>query len=338
MQAENAPADTGTAVCSQRTVPPASLHRLRRLRLSVTDRCNYRCLYCMPKQGVPSLACADLLPLEEMARHVAWLCSYAGIESVKLTGGEPLVRKGISGLIEQLAALPAIREVSLTTNGSLLASMAEDLMAAGLRRVNISLDSLDADRFTEITRGGRLQHTLEGIAAAQQVGLTPIKLNTVLRRSTWKQEMPALLDYAAGIGAEIRFIELMRMGTERAWCGSEFVSIDEVRNRFGTEILLEDRPGSAPAQRTLLGWKGSIVTVGWITPRSHPFCRRCDRLRMDARGLLRRCLMDSATLDLPHLLSTMDGHSARRGFARYIAGKVQPRTMESPFAMSQIGG
>jgi cyclic pyranopterin phosphate synthase len=338
MQAEIATADTGIVACSQRTAPSTSLPQLRRLRISVTDRCNYRCLYCMPKQGVPNLAYASLLSLEEMVRHVAWLSSYAGISSVKLTGGEPLVRKGISGLIQQLAALPAIHEVSLTTNGSLLASMAEGLKAAGLKRVNISLDSIHADRFTEITRGGILQDTLEGIEAAQRAGLTPIKLNTVLRRSTWKQEMPDLLDYAASIGAEIRFIELMRMGTEHEWCNSEFVSVDEVRNQFGAEILLEDHSGPAPAQRALLRWQGRIVTVGWITPRSHPFCRRCDRLRMDARGLLRRCLMDSSTLDLPHLLSTMDAPSAYRSFDSYIAGKVQPQTMESPFAMSQIGG
>jgi len=245
---------------------------------------------------------------------------------------------GEFGLIRQLAALPAIDEVSLTTNGSLLGPMAEELKAAGLKRVNISLDSLDAARFAEITRGGNLQQSLDGIAMAKQAGLAPLKLNTVLRRSTWKQEMPALLDYAAGIGAEIRFIELMRMGTEREWCDSEFVSIDEVRNRLGAEIALEDRPGPAPAQRTLLRWRGGIVTTGWITPRSHPFCDRCERLRMDARGLVRRCLMDTSTLDLPHLLSTMDAPSARRNFDRYIAGKTRPRLMDSPFAMSQIGG
>jgi len=335
---EIAAVDAASALRSQQIPHYASLPRLRRLRLSVTDRCNYRCLYCMPEQGVAILAHDDLLSLEEMARHVTWLSSHAGICSVKLTGGEPLVRKGITSLIQQLAALPAIHEVSLTTNGSLLASMAEGLKTAGLKRVNISLDSLDPQRFAEITRGGNLQHCLDGITLAEQVGLTPIKLNTVLQRSTWKQEMPALLDYAASIGAEIRFIELMRMGTEREWCNSEFVSIDEVRDQLGAEIVLEDHPGPAPAQRTLARWRGSMVNVGWITPRSHPFCERCERLRMDARGLLRRCLMDTSTLDLPHLLSTMDTPSARSTFDRYIAGKKQPQAMESPFAMSQIGG
>jgi len=336
--AQIAAANAAEAVRLQQNIPSNSLTQLRRLRLSVTDRCNYRCRYCMPEQGVANLAHDDLLPLEELARHVAWLSVQAGISSVKLTGGEPLVRKGISSLIQQLSALPGIDEVSLTTNGSLLAQMAEDLKAAGLKRVNISLDSLDPERFAAITCGGNLQHCLDGIAMAKQIGLTPIKLNTVLQRSTWKQEMPALLDYAVSIGAEIRFIELMRMGTEREWCNSEFVSVDEVRDQLGAGIVLEDHPGAAPAHRTLVRWRGSIVTVGWITPRSHPFCSRCERLRMDARGLVRRCLMDPSTLDLTHLMSTMDAPSVARSFDHYIAGKVQPQAMESPFAMSQIGG
>jgi GTP 3',8-cyclase len=216
--------------------------------------------------------------------------------------------------------------------------MAWSLKAAGLSRVNISLDSLDEERFAEVTRGGILERTLAGIESAQNAGLTPIKLNTVLRRSTWKQEVPRLLDYAASTGFEIRFIELMRMGTERGWCESEFVSVDEVCEGLGSEIVPAEEQTRAPARRTLVSWRGIPLTVGWITPRSHPFCHYCERLRMDARGQLRRCLMDSKTFDLPRVLEAMDSLEARQEFQSYIAGKVPPLAMDSPLAMSQIGG
>lgn len=311
---------------------------VRQLRLSVTDRCNFRCCYCMPPEGVVKVAHEDILPLEALAGMVGWLSSHTEISRVRLTGGEPLVRQGICDLIAELAAFPSINEVSLTTNGSLLPRMAQNLKAAGLKRVNISLDSLDEKRFAEITRGGNLNRTLEGIKAAQDAGLTPIKLNAVLQRSTWKVEVPALLDYAASNGFEIRFIELMRMGTERAWCESEMISADEVREGLNAEMVLVDEGSNAPAQRTVMNWRGSPVSVGWITPRSHPFCSSCERLRMDARGRLRRCLMDSAMLDLPGVLGALDGQSAVQQFNDYLAGKHPPEAMDSPFAMSQVGG
>jgi cyclic pyranopterin phosphate synthase len=317
---------------------PVAAPRLRMLRLSVTDRCNFRCRYCMPDEGVPKLAHKDLLPLEEMARLVVWLSVYTGISSVKLTGGEPLARKGISSLIAQLSTIPAIREISLTTNGSLLPRMARSLKEAGLKRVNISLDSLDEERFALVTRGGNLQDTLDGIKAAQDAGLTPIKLNTVLQRSTWKQEVPRLLDYAAAIGAEIRFIELMRMGTEREWCNTEFVSVDEVCSGLGLEMFFQDTQNRSPARRTLLKWRGHVINAGWITPRSHPFCNRCERLRMDARGLVRRCLMDPATLNLAEIMRSRNSLAVREEFECYMVGKARPLAMDSPFAMSQIGG
>ncbi len=149
---------------------------------------------------------------------------------MRITGGEPLVRPGIEHLIEALSAIPEMKEVSLTTNASLLPQMVQGLKSAGLNRVNISIDSLDEERFADVTRGGNLKSTLDGIEAAQKAGLTPIKLNAVLRRSAWKQDVPRLLDFAASTGFEIRFIELMRTGTERAWCESEYISVDEVCN------------------------------------------------------------------------------------------------------------
>jgi cyclic pyranopterin phosphate synthase len=325
-------------VCFKETSAPLRMPRLRLLRLSVTDFCNFRCRYCMPEQGVPKSRRCDLLTLEELASLTAWVSTHTGINRVRLTGGEPLVRPGIEHLIAEISTFPGMREVSLTTNGSLLSRMAWSLKAAGLGRVNISLDSLDEERFKEVTRGGSLKRTLQGIKAARDAGLTPIKLNTVLQRSTWKQELPRLLDYAASTGFEIRFIELMRMGTERVWCDSEFISVDEVCKGLGTKIVPAEEQTAAPARTTLLDWRGASVKVGWITPRSHPFCQRCERLRMDARGRIRRCLMDPATLDLPHTLETMDEVSASQEFQRYVAGKVSARAMDSSFAMSQIGG
>lgn len=312
--------------------------RLRQLRLSVTDLCNFRCRYCMPAQGVTKLDHEEILPLEAMAGLVGWLSAHAGIRRVRLTGGEPLVRHGICDLIREIKTFPAIEEITLTTNGSLLPHLAKDLKAAGVSRVNISLDSLDRQRFAEISRGGNLDRALAGIESAREAGLTPIKLNAVLLRSSWKEDVPALLDYAAHNGFEIRFIELMRTGTERTWCESEFVSVDEVRQGLHAAFAAVEESSNAPAQRTLVNWRGKTMTVGWITPRSHPFCASCERLRMDARGRLHRCLMDPATLDLPRVLGTLDYKAAQQEFDEYIAAKRPPMQMDSAFAMSQIGG
>jgi cyclic pyranopterin phosphate synthase len=315
-----------------------ALSRLRLLRLSVTDRCNFRCRYCMPADGAPNVAHHDLLPLERLVEMVQWLTTRTGIKRVRLTGGEPLARRGMEYLVAALAALPAIREVSLTTNGSLLSRTAAELKAAGLSRVNISLDSLDESRFAVLSRGGSLERTLDGINSAELAGLTPIRLNTVLQRSTWQLEVPRLLDYAASRGFEIRFIELMRTGTEREWCESEFVSVDEVSAGLNSEILSTAGPANSSARRTILNWRGTRINVGWISPRSHPFCARCERLRMDARGRIRRCLMDPAMLDLHHLLQSSDDSAAWREFQTYLANKMPPSAMDSAFAMSQIGG
>lgn len=317
-----------------------TIPRTRVLRLSVTDLCNFRCRYCMPEEGLPKLAHSDLLSLEELARLAKWLVNETGIDKVRLTGGEPLVRKGITHLISELSSAPTIREVTLTTNATLLPQMARDLKLSGLTRVNISLDSLDAERFALVTRGGKLDRTLAGIKAAQQAGLTPIKINTVLHRSTWKQEVPDLLDFAASNQFEIRFIELMRTGTERAWCEAEYVSVDEVCSELGAEVVVLPRAAGdrSPARPTLVKWRRAIVKVGWISPRSHPFCSSCERLRMDARGRLRRCLMDPTTLDFADLLARGDQRAARQVFESYLARKVPPSAMDNAVAMSQIGG
>ncbi len=326
------------AACTQRFPSALSPPRMRVLRLSVTDLCNFRCCYCMSSTGLREESHAAPLPLEELASLVAWLVHYAGIRRIRLTGGEPLVRPGIERLVAQISTLPEIQEVSLTTNGSLLSGMAWSLKAAGLKRVNVSLDSVDEGRFAEVTRGGNLKRTLAGIVAAHEAGLKPIKLNAVLRRSTWEQEVPALLNYAADKGFEIRFIELMRTGTERAWCESEFIPVDEVCKMLGAETVALDALSRTPSRTTLVNWQGTLVTAGWIAPRSHPFCGGCERLRMDARGKVRRCLMDPTTFDLRRALKSSGDVTVGRQLQSYVAGKVPPARMDSPSAMSQLGG
>jgi cyclic pyranopterin phosphate synthase len=319
---------------------PEQASRLRLLRLSVTDLCNFRCCYCMPPEGVPKVAHQELLSLEQLAELTEWLVRHSGVDRVKLTGGEPLVRKGIEQLIAQLAAIPGIREVSLTTNGSLLPRLAEKLKAAGLQRVNISIDALDPVEFEQLTRGGHLADTLTGIEAALAVGLIPLKLNAVLQRSTWERQVPLLLDFAAARGFEMRFIELMRTGTEQAWCQSEFVPVNVVRDwleRCATVEPLAGDPG-APARLTKVSWRGASLTVGWITPRSHPFCDQCERVRLDARGRLRRCLMDPTTLDLAALRRQAGDAAALEAFHAYVERKRPPSAMDSALAMSLIGG
>jgi len=316
------------------------LPRTRLLRLSVTDLCNFRCRYCMPEEGLPKVPHSDLLRLEDLANLVRWLVDNAAIDRVRLTGGEPLVRRGIEKLISKLASIPTIREVTLTTNGTLLPEMARDLKSAGLTRVNISLDSLNEGRFALVTRGGKLGRTLDGIKAARQADLTPIKINSVLHRSTWTEEVPDLLDFAAENQFEVRFIELMRTGTERAWCESEYISADEVCGQLGAQVssLPREYSDRSPARPTLVNWRGALVRVGWISPRSHPFCSSCERLRMDARGRVRRCLMDPTTLDLPELLRIAAEPSVRETFDSYLSHKIAPHAMDNAMPMSQIGG
>ncbi len=313
---------------------------VRLLRLSVTDRCNFRCHYCVPAAGVAWVPQQDLLPTRELCENVRWLCHQAPIRAIRITGGEPLLRRDLSQLVCELRSIPQVEEISLTTNGSMLALHAAELKASGVSRLNISLDTLDDARFRQLTRGGSLELVQRGIETAVAAGLAPIKLNAVLLASTWQQDVPALLDYAAGLGAEVRFIELMHTGTEQEWCARESVSVDTVLAWLSTQapLVTVDDQSASPARRTRLLWHGKLITVGWISPRSHPFCTRCERLRMDARGRLRRCLMDPATFDLPAFRSGRDEPSTAASFLGYLAGKHPPEQMQGLFAMSQIGG
>ncbi len=310
------------------------------LRVSVTDRCNLRCAYCMPEVGVPLVPRGEIPRLAELAEAVRWLVERFAVDRVKVTGGEPLVRGGLPAFVSAVAAIPGVREVSMTTNGTRLAASARELAEAGLRRVNVSLDTLNSERFRALTRGGRVEEAREGIDAALEAGLTPLKLNSVLRRSSFRDDVPALLAFAADREVEVRFIELMQTGTEAAWAIAERVSGSTVRDWLVSEGArlspLPDRP-NAPARRAAIEWNGRSVKTGWIDPVSHAFCGDCDRLRLDARGRLRRCLMDEHAFPLVDLLRRGEADVAAAA-SLYVVGKVPPDDMTTGSSMASIGG
>jgi cyclic pyranopterin phosphate synthase len=294
----------------------------------------------MPASGVPKVRHDELPSLESLAGAIRCLAREFNVDRVKLTGGEPLVRAGTIDLVRELVSIPGIEEVSMTSNGVLLPYHAPALARAGLARVNVSLDSLDPKRFFTLTRGGRLQDVLDGIEAALKAGLTPLKINAVLHRSGWRDELPRLFDYAAARGIDLRFIELMRTGTEREWAAGEQIGADEVTAWLHERAFITDlaAPGNAPARMTLVGWRGKQVRVGWITSVSDPFCDRCNRLRLDARGRLRRCLMEERSLPLVELLAEGTEEDARRQVAAYLEGKRPPCAMDTPLTMNTLGG
>ncbi len=311
----------------------------RALRLSVTDRCDLRCRYCLPAGRVPFLARWALASNADLFDAVGWLAASFGVDRVKLTGGEPLLRPGIGALVRGIAAIRGVREVSMTSNGTRLARLAQPLADAGLARVNVSLDTLEPERYAALTRGGDLRRALAGIEAARGAGLA-VKLNAVLRRSAWRDDVPQLLDFAGERGLEVRLIELMRTGTELAWVSEEHVAAAEVRRWLEGQGCLAPLPSpyAAPAERTALRWRGHEVALGWITPVSHPFCAACDRLRLDARGRLRRCLMDPLAIPLLDLLRDRERATAFARVAAYLGEKHAPLQMDSAAPMRAIGG
>ncbi|MGI9860584.1 GTP 3',8-cyclase MoaA [Moorella naiadis] len=312
------------------------------LRIAITDRCNLRCRYCMPATGVPLKGHQDILRLEEITT-LARVAAGTGISRIRLTGGEPLVRKNVVSLVRQVAAIPGIAEVSMTTNGIFLGGLALALKEAGLKRVNISLDSLKKDRYRYITRCGNLAGVWQGIRAALTVGLTPVKLNVVITRGFNDDE---ILDFARLAVAEplhIRFIELMPIGTA-AESGAGYVAAAEIKNRISQEYPLEpvaDLVTNGPAVNfRVAGGRGS---VGFISAMSNHFCSRCNRLRLTADGKLRPCLYWDGELDIkgPLRAGATEAELAAL-FARAVSIKPAEHHMENgwrqPRAMSQIGG
>jgi len=303
----------------QESVPPTPLidpfqRSITYLRVSVTDRCNLRCVYCMPEEGIPFLPRREILTLEELARIVR-VAAGMGLRRVRLTGGEPLVRNGIVKLVRWIAETPGIEDVSLTTNGMILASYAHELADAGLRRVNISLDTLDPERFRAVTRHGDLAAVMEGIAAARDAGLSPIKLNVVVMREVNDQEVAEIARTTLEEDWEVRFIELMPFMDEQETCIKDtslvlgFVPTQEVRKQIeealGPLEPAESVSGAGPAQYFRL--PGAKGLVGFISPLTEQqFCASCNRMRLTAEGRIRPCLLTDQEVDLKETLRRGD--------------------------------
>jgi GTP 3',8-cyclase len=268
------------------------------VRISVTDRCNFRCTYCMPAEGLPWLKRDALLTYEEIARLVRVL-SEMGVHDVRLTGGEPLVRKELWRLVEALSAIEGVHDLSLTTNGYLLEAQVADLVAAGLRRVNVSLDALAADRFFQLTRRDALDRVLAGLRAAQaHPELRPIKVNAVALRGFTEDEVLRFARFAREEPYEIRFIEFMPLDADQEWDMEKVLPSAEIKAIIETEYELvplgRERHGTARRYRFADG-KGEI---GFISPVTEPFCGDCNRIRLTAEGMLRTCLFSMNETDL----------------------------------------
>jgi cyclic pyranopterin phosphate synthase len=324
------------------------------LRISVTDRCNLRCIYCMPSEGIDLLPHSDILTYEEITTIVR-LAAELGINKLRLTGGEPLVRARLPELVAMLAKIDTIDDISLTTNGALLRNYAGELKGAGLKRVNVSLDSLNQDKFERITRHRKLDDVLQGIEVAKACGLNPVKINMVVMRGVNDDEILDFAKLTITEGWHVRFIELMPFVTDnppeghstgrKANVHHQFISADEIKERLNS--LGELKPclpitGNGPAKYSRFPQAGG--TIGFITPVSQHFCFNCNRLRLTAEGKLRPCLLSDSEIDLRQPLRS--GASAEK-LKQVITEAIQTKPKEHQLSrgrtskkrlMSQVGG
>ena len=314
----------------------------RDLRISVTDRCNFRCTYCMPPDGLDWLPRSEVLTFEEIERVARVLVERFGVHSIRLTGGEPTVRARLANLVAMLTPLGT--DLALTTNGVMLGLLAGDLAAAGLRRINISLDSLQADRFRKVTLRDDLPRVLDGVDAALAAGLDPVKINVVVMRGVNDDELLDFVAFGRDKGVEVRFIEFMPLDAEEGWRQDAVVSLTEITQRIGEVYPFEaHRQGSEPASRfRYLDGKGFFGVVASVT---RSFCGSCDRIRLTADGQFRNCLFGLEEYDLraPLRSGASDDDLAEivRGavwdkWAGHSIGKVH--FVRPSRSMSQIGG
>lgn len=319
------------------------------LRISVTDRCNLRCVYCMPEEGMQFEPDNRILTNEEIAEVVGTLAPL-GVRKLRLTGGEPLVRKGLDKLIRMLSAIPGIEDIALSTNGIYLASFAERLKEAGLTRVNVSLDSLHAERFAKITRGGDVRRVLNGLKASRLVGFSPIKLNVVLMKGVNEDEVEDFLRMTYEEPLHIRFIEYMPIGYEGAGWKAGYIPLshvletcDRLKWRY---TACKDIYGSGPAENYRLD--GAAGTFGLIHPISDHFCATCNRLRLTADGNIKPCLYWADEYNVRKIIGdraaiealfrkALDGKPETHEMARALSGDPLSRTTTLR-RMSQIGG
>ena len=317
------------------------------LRVSLTDRCNLRCSYCMPAEGLDWLPRPELLTDDEVVRLTGIAVSRLGVREVRFTGGEPLLRRGLAGIVARVAELRPRPEISLTTNGIGLARLAGPLAAAGLDRVNVSLDTLSAGTFAELTRRDRLADVLAGLAAAAAAGLAPVKVNAVLMRGVNDADAAPLLRFCLDHGYRLRFIEQMPLDAQHGWQRESLVTADEILAALSGEFTLTPaepgRRGSAPAEEFLVD--GGPDRVGVIGSVTRPFCGGCDRVRLTADGQVRNCLFarDESDLRGPLRSGASDGDLARI-WVRAVAGKLpghginDPAFLQPDRPMSAIGG
>lgn len=314
----------------------------RDLRISVTDRCNFRCTYCMPPEGLEWLPRSELLTFEEIERVARLLVERFGVGSIRLTGGEPTVRARLADLVAMLTPLGT--DLALTTNGATLGLLAEDLAAAGLRRINISLDSLRADRFRELTLRDDLHRVLDGVDAALAAGLDPVKVNVVVMRGQNDDEILDFAEYGRRKGVEVRFIEYMPLDAEEGWRAGSVVSLSEITERIGAVYPFEaHRQGSEPASRfRYLDGEGFFGVVASVT---RSFCGSCDRIRLTADGQFRNCLFGLKEYDLRGPLRRGAGDDELAGIVRDAVGEKwaghsigKVHFVRPARSMSQIGG
>jgi len=317
------------------------------LRVSLTDRCNLRCAYCMPPEGLDWLPTTDQLTDDEVVRLVRIGVERLGIREVRFTGGEPLLRRGLAGIVARTAALRPRPEISLTTNAIGLERTAGALRAAGLDRVNVSLDTLRPETFRKLARRDRLPDVLDGLAAAAQAGLRPVKVNAVLMRDLNDDEAVPLLRYCLDRGYELRFIEQMPLDAQHGWKRAEMVTAEEILAALAREFTLTpDDPrqrGSAPAEAFLVD--GGPARVGVIASVTRPFCGTCDRVRLTADGQVRNCLFARSESDLRGpLRAGADDAELAAAWRRAVAAKLpghginDPSFLQPDRPMSAIGG
>jgi cyclic pyranopterin phosphate synthase len=315
------------------------------VRISVTDRCNFRCQYCMPAEGLAWLDRAEVLSFEEVARVTAILASL-GVSAVRLTGGEPLVRRGLPRLVEMIAAIPQVEDLALTTNGYLLERDAAALVSAGVRRFNVSIDSLQRDRFFQITRRDALPQVLRGLELlASFPAAHPIKVNAVAIRGFTEQEVLPFARFAREHPYEVRFIEFMPLDGDRNWSRDQVLSGAEIRAAIHARFPLEPEPREPSATAQVFRFADGRGQIGFINPVSEPFCGDCNRIRITAEGRLRTCLFSRTETDLRGALRAGASDAELRRLIRAAvwrkelkhnvndAGFVQPAR-----TMSAIGG
>ncbi|GAA2101428.1 GTP 3',8-cyclase MoaA [Microlunatus panaciterrae] len=319
------------------------------LRVSLTDRCNLRCTYCMPAEGLEWLPGDEVLTDQEITRLIRVGVERLGITTVRLTGGEPLLRKNLEQLVADINSLVPRPTVALTTNGIGLAARAQRLADAGLSRINISLDTLNADTFAQLTRRRRLSDVLAGVTAARAAGLQPVKINTVLMRGLNDHEAADLLRWAMAENVQLRFIEQMPLDAQHAWQRTEMVTAAEIRAALEQHVVLTEDPedaasrGSAPAE--LFRVAGTGHRVGIIAAVSKPFCGACDRVRLTADGQIRNCLFARSESDLrtPMRSGASDDELADLWVAAVASkqpghGINDPSFLQPDRPMSAIGG